>query len=153
MGSWMRGRLCCGGMGSRGGKDDELGWCRGRLCAGDCGRGDHGTWFGCEYLLREGPDLPGSTLDMGQVDLPPKGAVGPSGSVATGDVCELCRGHITKTPFVRLRDFVTNTIEIESPSSSSASPLQIGSSCTLYPITNSVNCNRFLVDTDIFLKL
>ncbi|GAA0163145.1 hypothetical protein LIER_39533 [Lithospermum erythrorhizon] len=57
-----------------------------------------------------------------------------------GDICDLGRGHRTKTQSVRLRDFVTNTVKIVSPSSG-----------ILYPIANSVNCNNFSVRHRHFL--
>ncbi|GAA0158345.1 transmembrane signal receptor [Lithospermum erythrorhizon] len=76
-----------------------------------------------------GLDPPGSASALGG-DPPTTRQVDPSGNCTTSGDCELGRGHRTKTPSVRLRGFVTNTVEIVSPSSSSASPLPIRSSCS-----------------------
>ncbi|GAA0152798.1 transmembrane signal receptor [Lithospermum erythrorhizon] len=90
---------------------------------------EQGTTLVSPMVLLDGGGLdpPSSASALG-ADPPTTRLVGPSGNCTTSGDCELGRGHITKTPSVRLPDFVTNTVEIVSPSSSSASPLPIRSS-------------------------
>lgn len=62
----------------------------------------------------------------------------------------LGRGCRTKKPSSRLRDFVTNTIQVLSPSDSSPSPpsSSLGSP---YPIAHYVNCDKFSLAHRAFL--
>ncbi|MCH86991.1 hypothetical protein A2U01_0007855 [Trifolium medium] len=61
----------------------------------------------------------------------------------------LGRGYRMKKPSSRLQGFVTNTIQVLSPSDSSSSP----STCsgTPYPIAHYVNCDRFTLAHRAFL--
>ncbi|GJV89139.1 retrovirus-related pol polyprotein from transposon TNT 1-94 [Tanacetum coccineum] len=54
----------------------------------------------------------------------------------------LGRRHRKKETSVRLRDYVTNTVQKTSPSLSTP-PAQSRSSCTPYPIAHYVNCDKF----------
>lgn len=61
----------------------------------------------------------------------------------------LGRGHRTKRPCTRLRDFVTNTIKRLSPSSCSSSPK--ANSGEPYPIAHCVSCDNFSLAHRVFL--
>ncbi|KAF7805372.1 Retrovirus-related Pol polyprotein from transposon RE2 [Senna tora] len=70
--------------------------------------------------------------------------------VSTPSADQLGRGHRRKDVSVRLRDFVTHTIQVKSPSASSPPAPQL-SSGTLYPIANYVACNNFSTRHRAFL--
>ncbi|GAA0186796.1 transmembrane signal receptor [Lithospermum erythrorhizon] len=73
--------------------------------------------------------------------------VGSSVSDVSNGGMDMGRGKRTRVPSVKLRDYVTNTVQKISPSSPSHSQ----SSGTRYPISHLVNCNRFSVGHSIFL--
>ena len=58
------------------------------------------------------------------------------------------KGKMVKQPFVRLKDYVTHTIQV-SPSSSSS--FQSKSSRTPYPLAHYVNCDKFYAQHRFFL--
>ncbi|GAA0156508.1 transmembrane signal receptor [Lithospermum erythrorhizon] len=60
---------------------------------------------------------------------------------------DMGRGKRTRVPSVKLRDYVTNTVQKIRPSSPSHSQY----SGTRYPISHSVDCNRFSVGHRTFL--
>lgn len=64
----------------------------------------------------------------------------------------LGRGCRTKKPSSRLRDFVTNTIQVLSTSDSSPSPPS-SSSGSPYPIAHYVNCDKFSLAHRAFLAV
>ncbi|GAA0165880.1 transmembrane signal receptor [Lithospermum erythrorhizon] len=108
-------------------------------------------------LLAESPHQPGVVdneqpppLDVDIDDLATQVGISVSGRsegsevVASGTVSEvvgadLGRGKRIKSPFVKLKDYVTNTVQTICPSSPSSSQ----TSGTPYPLANSINCNHF----------
>ena len=58
---------------------------------------------------------------------------------------DLGRGHRSKVPSTRLRDYVVNTVTIECPLSlSSSSPSPQLSSGSVYPLSEFLSCEKFL---------
>jgi hypothetical protein len=72
-------------------------------------------------------------------------------SVDQGNVEELGRGHRIKVPSVKLRDYVTHTIQKLSPSPSSPSSRRI--SGAPYPLTHYVSCDNFSMKHRRFLAV
>ncbi|KAJ8639809.1 hypothetical protein MRB53_016503 [Persea americana] len=64
---------------------------------------------------------------------------------------QLGRGHRTKLPSSKLRDYVTNTIKSVKPPACSSQ--QSSSSGTPYPIAHYVNCDKFSLRHRIFLAV
>ncbi|GAA0175666.1 hypothetical protein LIER_28796 [Lithospermum erythrorhizon] len=63
----------------------------------------------------------------------------------------LGRGHRTKVPYVKLQDYVTNTVRVLSPSLPSPASPSHQSSGTSYPLSDYLNSNKFSVGQRIFL--
>ncbi|GAA0151417.1 transmembrane signal receptor [Lithospermum erythrorhizon] len=76
---------------------------------------------------------------------------GSSSQVVSRGVEELGHRLRTKVPSTRLRDFVTNTVKIVSPSGLTDSPFPAHSSGNIYPIAHSINCDQFTSRHKYFL--
>ncbi|GAA0163351.1 transmembrane signal receptor [Lithospermum erythrorhizon] len=71
--------------------------------------------------------------------------------VVCGGVEEYGRGKRRKMPSSKLRDYVTNTVKVMSPSPPSCLPPSVKTSGTSFLITRFVNCNRFSLRHRMFL--
>ena len=86
--------------------------------------------------------VPSSTSPpTGPSTSPTAGPPDSSSSVSSADNTHLGRGLRARTPSVLLRDYVTNSVIVKSPSSPSSAPLH--SSGKSYPIAHYINCQSF----------